>query len=143
LTVTLHLRALDFAERTFAVTHAAPRRPNPAFVILNDAVISTIIFRHGRKLTCLQSGQPSTRSYPQASIARTKQGKSATGVSFVNPIIPRFEVGAIEAEKPIEGAYPKKTISRLRERNRGSIEYTILKPPGGVSILRQTAGRAK
>ncbi|MGC2540369.1 MAG: hypothetical protein WA372_04155, partial [Candidatus Sulfotelmatobacter sp.] len=106
------------AERTLAVTDAAPRRPNPALMIFNNAVISSIIFRHGRKLTCSQSGQPSTCPYPQNAIARTKQSESATGASFVNTIIPRFEVDAIEADKPIECAYPKKTVSRLRERNR-------------------------
>ena len=51
-------------------------------------------------------------------------------------IVPRFEVDAVEADQPIECAYPKETVSRLRDGNRCGVEYTLLDSPSGVSILR-------
>jgi hypothetical protein len=76
------------------------------------------------------------RPNPQAAIARTKQRVSTTGVELVNTIVPRFEVDAIEAQKPVPGADPKKADRRLREGNGRRVNCAVLQPPGSVSVLR-------
>jgi hypothetical protein len=39
-------------------------------------------------------------------------------MKFMKTIVPRFEVDAVEADEPVEGAYPKETVGRLRNGNR-------------------------
>jgi len=56
--------------------------------------------------------------YPQTAIPGTEEGQRTTGMKFMKTIVPRFEVDAVEADKPIECAYPKETVSRLRDGNR-------------------------
>jgi hypothetical protein len=117
-TVTLHLCAFNLAERSFVVTDAGPRGPDPALAILDQAVVASITVRHSGKLTAVQLREAYACSYPQAAVAGTQEGQSTTGIKFLlKTIVPRFEVDAIEADKPIECAYPKETVSRLRDGN--------------------------
>jgi hypothetical protein len=117
-TVTLHLCAFDLAEWAFVVTNAAPRSPDPAVTIFDHAVIASIMVRDRNQLTVLQLRQTYAGSNPQTAIARTEERQSAAGMKSVNTIVPRFEVDAVEADQPIERAYPEETVSRLRDGNR-------------------------
>ena len=118
LTVTLHLCAFNLAQRAFVITNAGPRGPDPAPAILDQAVVASITVRQGGKLTAVQFGQADACSYPQAAIAGTQEGQSTAGIKFLlKTVVPRLEVDAVEADKPVECAYPKETVSRLRDGN--------------------------
>jgi hypothetical protein len=125
LSGTMQTRALNFTERPFAVLNASSRDPNPPSVVFDEVVVEGNAGNDG-ELAILQSGQRGGRSNPQATIARTQQGVRATGVKFVNTVIPRFEADAIEAQKPVPGTDPKETVGRLCDRNRGRVDAAIL-----------------
>jgi hypothetical protein len=82
-TVTLHLRAFNLAERAFVVTDAAPRGPDPALAILDQAVVAAITVRHSGQLTAVQFRQAYACSYPQTAIAGTQEGQSTAGIKFL------------------------------------------------------------
>jgi hypothetical protein len=87
-------------------------------VILDHAVVATIPVRHRGKLAAAQFRQADACSYPQTAIAGTEEGQRTAGMKFMKAIVPRFEANAVEADKPIECAYPQETVSRLRDGNR-------------------------
>jgi hypothetical protein len=136
-TMTEHLRAFNLAERAFVVSNTAPRGPDPAPAILDHVVVATITVRHRGKLTAVQFREADGCSYPQTPIPGTQEGQSTTGLKFMKTIVPGFELDAVEADEPIECAYPQETVSRLRDGNRCGVEYTFLESPSGVSVLRQ------
>jgi hypothetical protein len=117
--VKSHFCPVNLAERAFVVTNAGPRGPDPAIAILDQAVVASITVRHGGKLPAVQLREAHACSYPQGAVAGTQKGQSTARIKFLlKTIVPRFEVDTIEANKPIECAYPKETVSRLRDRNR-------------------------
>ncbi len=116
--VTPYLRAFNLAERTFVVANTASHGPDPARAILDHPVVATISLRHRGQLTAAQFREAGARSDPQAAIAGAQQRQSAAGIQFMKTIVPRFEAGAVEADKAIERAYPKEAVSRLRDGNR-------------------------
>jgi hypothetical protein len=136
-TVTVHLCAFNVAERAFVVPNTAPRGPDTALAILDHVVVATITLRHRGKLTAVQFRQADRCSYPQTPILGTQEGQRTAGLKFMKTIVPGFEVDAVEADEPIECAYPQETVSRLRHGNRCGVEYTFLEPPSGVRVLRQ------
>jgi hypothetical protein len=109
------LCAFNLAERALVVTNAAPRGPDPAAAILDQLVVASITIRHRGKLAAAQFRQADASSYPQTAIPGTEEGQRTAGMKFMKTIVPRFEVDAVEADQPIECAYPKETVSRLRD----------------------------